>query len=307
MINAARVTRFHAGVLLLAGTLAGCGGPVQDANAPSPSPAGASLQVAVATAISDQCAPCTVVGKDRRLPLGILNRDGVPVADARVRAQVFRVPPGNSQAQPLGPALDAPYEGDLLEGKGVYVLHQTLDTPGIYKVVAAAMKGSDAATTEASFQVLASDPGIAVGAMAPPSHNLTTGQVSDISVIDTGVPPDDMHYTTIADALVAHHPMVIFFGSPGFCQTKTCAPEVSVVKVLEAKYRLQKGIDFIHIETYKGGRPDASRTLNSVFDQWKLTTDPWVFVVDREGRVAAKFDGPTTAAEIDPDVARVAG
>jgi hypothetical protein len=305
MINAPRLSRFHAGVILLAGTLAACGGPVQDATAPSPTPAAAALQVAVATAISDQCAPCTVIGKDRRLPLGILNRDGVTVADAQVQAQVFKVPPGSAQPQPLGPVVNAPYKGDLLEGKGVYVIHQTFDTPGIYKVVAAARKGADSATTEAAFQVLAADPGTPVGAPAPPSHNLTAAQVSDISTIDTGVPPDDMHYTSVADALAAHHPVVIFFGSPGFCQTKTCAPEASVVKVLEAKYR-QKGVDFIHIETYKGGRPDANKTLNPEFDQWKLTTDPWVFVIDRGGKVAAKYDGPTTADEIDPDVAGVA-
>jgi hypothetical protein len=288
--------------------MAGCGGQVQD-TAPSPTatPKIAALQVAVATAISDQCAPCTLVGKDRRLPLGILNRDNVPVADAQVQAQVFKVPPGSAQPQPLGPAVDAPYKGELMEGKGVYVIHQTFDTPGIYKVVASAKKGADSATTEAAFQVLASDPGIAVGAPAPPSHNLIAAQVSDISTIDTGVPPDDMHSTTIADALTAHHPMVIFFGSPGFCQTKTCAPEVSVVKALETKYRQQKGVDFIHIETYQGGRPDAKSTLSPAFDQWKLTTDPWVFVIDRDGKVAAKYDGPTTADQIDPDVARVAG
>jgi hypothetical protein len=184
-------------------------------------------------------------------------------------------------------------------------MHQTFTQPGIYQVVVEARKGGDSAVTVAHFQVVASDPGLDIGASAPASHNKLASQVSDISTIDTGVPPDDMHYTTIADALAAHHALVIFFGSPGFCQTKTCAPEVNVVKVLEAKYRA-KGVDFVHIETYKGGRPDANKTVSDEFDQWKLTSDPWVFVVDKQGKVAAKYDGPVTAGEIDPDVARVA-
>jgi len=284
--------------------LAACAGTVQDASAPSPSPSNPPLQAVVATAISDQCAPCTVVGKDRRLPLGIVDSNGVPVADVTVRAQVFSVPAGAAAPTALGPVVDAPYHGDLLQGKGVYVLHQTFDRPGIYKVLVQATKGAVSATTAAAFTVLAADPGIAVGTPAPPTKNQLQSEGKDISTIDTGVPPDDMHYITIASALAAHHAMVIFFGSPGFCQTKTCAPEVDVVKKLEATYR-PRGVDFVHIETYKGGRPDAARTVSDEFNQWKLTSDPWVVVVDKQGRVADKFDGPTTADEIDPVVAQV--
>lgn len=284
--------------------LAACGGTVQEGSTPSPSPSNAPLQAVVATAVSDQCAPCTLVGKDRRLPLGIVDGNGVPVAGATVRAQLFSVPAGSAAPKPLGPVVDAPYHGELLQGKGVYVLHQTFDSPGIYKVVVQASKGAVSATTEANFTVVSTDPGIAVGSPAPPTNNQLASQVKDISTIDTGVPPDDMHYTTIAAALAAHHPMVAFFGSPGFCQTKTCAPEVDVVKALEARYRA-RGVDFFHVETYKGGRPDANKTVSAEFDQWKLTSDPWVIVVDKQGNVADKFDGPTTADEIDPVVARV--
>ncbi|HEV1998413.1 MAG TPA: hypothetical protein VGR61_09835 [Candidatus Dormibacteraeota bacterium] len=285
--------------------MAACGGTVQEVPGPSPSPSNAPLQAVVATAVSDQCAPCTLVGKDRRLPLGIVDGNGVPVADVKVRVQVFSVPSGSAAPIPLGPVVDAPYHGELLQGKGVYVVHQTFDSAGIYKVVVQASKGTISAATEANFTVVATDPGIAVGSPAPPTNNQLASQVKDISTIDTGVPPDDMHYTTIAAALAAHHPVVVYFGSPGFCQTKTCAPEVDVVKALEARYRAM-AVDFVHIETYKGGRPDANRTVSDEFNQWKLTSDPWVIVVDKQGKVAAKFDGPTTSDEIDPVVAQAA-
>ena len=296
----------RAAAILALGALAGCGGPVASpVDSPSPSNA-APLQVVIITAPSDQCAPCVVIGKDRRIALAIVDKDGVPVPGATVRAQLYSVPPGKAAPQPLGPAVDAPYRGELLQDKGVYVLHQTFDTPGIYRVLAQASKGALAATTAANFQVIATDPGIPVGAPAPLTRETLASQVTDISTIDTGLKPDDMHYTTTADAVAAHHGIVAFFGSPGFCQTKTCAPEVEVVKTLEAKYRA-RGVDFIHVETYKGGRPDANKTVNPIFDQWKLTTDPWVIVVDRSGLVSAKFDGPATADEIDPFVAPLAG
>jgi len=54
-------------------------------------------------------------------------------------------------------------------------------------------------------------------------------------------------------------------------------------------------------------RPFSSKATTSPwFDEWRLTTDPWVFVVDASGNVAAKFDGPTAPGEIDPALAAVA-
>ena len=291
-------------IVVLAGCSLGGTGTTPKAS-PSVSTA-AALQVIALSAPSDQCAPCVVVGKDRRFSMAIIDKDGVPVSGATVKVQLFTVPPGSGKPQPLGPATDAPYKGALLQDKGVYVIHQTFDTPGIFKVVAQASKGSLATTTEANFQVIPTDPNIAVGAAAPLSKGPLASEVSDITTIDTGLPPDDMHYTTIATAVAAHHPVVAFFGSPGFCQSKTCAPEVDVVKVLQKKYQA-RGVDFVHVETYKGGRPDANTISPDEFNQWKLTTDPWVFVIDRSGLVSAKFDGPATADEIDAFLAPLAG
>ena len=191
----------------------------------------------------------------------------------------------------------------------MYVIHQTFDRPGFYNATVKATKGDVSTTTTTALEVLAADPTVAIGSAAPQSHNPTKDQVTDISTIDTGVPPDDMHYISIADAIAAHHPVVVYFGSPGFCRSKTCGPEVEVVKTLEAKYR-SRGIDFVHIETYKGGRPDntdlSKATTSPWFDEWKLQSDPWVFVVGGNGIVAAKFDGPATADEIEPSLVPLA-
>jgi hypothetical protein len=247
-----------------------------------------------------------VVGADRRVAFGILDTNQVPVADVSVRVQLYRLPPRGSNPVALGPARTAPYEGQLLQGKGVYTIHQSFDQAGFYSAIVEAHKGALASTTNAAFQVLGEDTGPAIGTPAPRTQNPTRDQVSDVTTIDTGVPPDDMHYTSIASSIAAHHPVVIYFGSPGFCVSKTCGPEVEVVKSLEAKYRA-KAIDFVHIETYKGGRPDANHTNSRWFDEWKLQSDPWVFVVDRAGLVTAKFEGPTAPDEIEPTLMLLAG
>jgi len=286
---------------LTAVILTACAGAVESTN-PSPAPSVPPLQSVVASAAAGDCAPCVVKGPNRRLTVGILDANGTPVGGGvSVRVQVYLIPPGGRPAA-IGPVMDAPYEGGLLQNKGVYVVHQTFDKAGFYNVVVQAVKGSLSSTTTAAFQVIDSDPGIAVGSPAPASQNPTASQVTSIRQIDTNVPPDDMHYTSIAAAIAAHHPVVIYFGAPGFCRSKNCGPESDVVKSLEPAYR-PKGVDFVHIETYKGGTPDntdlSKATTSPTFDEWKLSSDPWVFVVDKNGLVAAKFDGPTGPDEID--------
>ncbi len=289
---------------LTAVILSACGGPVGGVDAsPSPAPSVPPLQSVVASAASGTCAPCVVKGPNRRLSVGILDATGNPVGGGvSVKVQVYLLPAGNAQPTAIGPVMDAPYEGGLLQNKGVYVVHQTFENAGFYNVVVRAVKGSLSTTTTAAFQVIDSDPGIAVGSPAPRSQNPTASQVSNIREIDTNVPPDDMHYTSIAAAIASHHPVVIYFGAPGFCRSKNCGPESDVVKSLEPAYR-PKGVDFVHIETYKGGTPDntdlSKATTSPTFDEWKLDSDPWVFVVDKNGLVAAKFDGPSSPDEIE--------
>jgi hypothetical protein len=100
-------------------------------------------------------------------------------------------------------------------------------------------------------------------------------------------------------------PFLVYFGSRGFCVSRTCGPEIDVVKSLEATSH-PRGVDFIHIETYRGGRPDAQRTRSQWFDEWKLQSDPWVFVVDRTGIIRAKFEASTGPQEIQPAIDAVA-
>jgi len=288
------------------------------AGSPTASPAPALQAVIVSSVTSGgPCGgvACGVVGLNQRLGLFITDPNGGVVSGATVIAQVFTVPTsGGGQAQAVGPQQQATYHGAGIESadaninRGVYSIYQTFNSPGQYHVAVQATKGTTKAQSDLSYLVLGADPGIAVGAAAPPSQNQTAADVPDISTIDTGSPPDDMHYTTIAAAIAAHHAIAIYMGTPGFCQSRTCAPELNAVKAVEGPYRA-KGVDFIHIEVYKGGRPDNSdfskATLSSTFTEWKLDTEPWVMLVDRSGKLAYKFAGATGGDEISAGLDKI--
>jgi glutathione peroxidase-family protein len=40
-------------------------------------------------------------------------------------------------------------------------------------------------------------------------------------------------------------------------------------------------------------------------DEWGLQTEPWLFLVDKTGHIAARFEGGITYPEIEPEVAKL--
>jgi hypothetical protein len=302
----ARVIALSLGML----ALGACGGPLQGSDtSPSPSPGAKALQAVIVSSFTSDgpcgSVPCLTVGPNQRVGFFMQDSKSQLVADASVSAQVFTLPPGGARPSPLGQAQTAHFHGRELEEagaqRGVYSISVPITVVGQYRLVVTATKDTVSATSDALFLVLAADAGVAIGAAAPKSQNPTLAQVPDVSTIDTGNPPDDMHYTSISDAIAKHHPLVIYMGTPGFCTSRTCAPEVNAVKAVESTYR-SRGVDFVHIETYKGGRPDnadvSKATLSPTFIEWKLTTEPWVILVDKNGNVATKFAGAAGADEI---------
>jgi len=297
----------------LAALAAACGS--SDTGSPSPggSPSPPPLQAVVVSSYSSSgpCsggAACLVQGKGQRIGFFIVDPNGTELADVTASVRLLAIKSQAASPSPISDWTPATYHGKDLQlaglNRGVYSASLDLPQLGTYGLEVKATRGAVSATTTSAFFVLGADPGIPVGSPAPASDNPIQGPGVDIATIDTGVPPDDMHYISIAGAIAAHHPMLIYMGTPGFCQTKTCGPEVQVAQDLEKTYK-PKGIDFIHVETYQGGRPDAKQTLSTTFLQWKLDTEPWIILVDRNGTVVAKFPGATGPDEISPSLDRL--
>jgi hypothetical protein len=121
--------------------------------------------------------------------------------------------------------------------------------------------------------------------------------VADASYIDSGNPPDDMHTISIADAIAQHRPALVVFATPAFCESATCGPQVHAVQQLEPAYRDR--LTFIHVEIYRDFKPDPSkRQLTRTVVEWNLQTEPWVFLIDSRGAIAAEFEAATAADEL---------
>jgi hypothetical protein len=135
----------------------------------------------------------------------------------------------------------------------------------------------------------------AVGSPAPRSRNLIARDVKNLRQIDTSPRPDPrLHQVRIADAIAQGKPQLIVFATPQFCTTRMCGPVVDIVRTLLPTYG--KRVAFIHQEIWQDF---ADKKVFPTVEEWRLFTEPWVFVVDGQGIIRAKFEGLVTARELE--------
>ena len=56
------------------------------------------------------------------------------------------------------------------------------------------------------------------------------------------------------------------------------------------------GVRFIHVEIYEGNNPD--RGFNRWVEEWRLPSEPFVFLVGRDGRIKERFEGTVSVREL---------
>ena len=93
------------------------------------------------------------------------------------------------------------------------------------------------------------------------------------------------------------------FATPAFCQSRICGPTKSIVDDLYRAYLGQA--NFVHVEPYDVGRmreakcPSLYECRVPIVDEWGLQTEPWVFLVNARGKIAAKFEGIVSYSELE--------
>ncbi len=141
-----------------------------------------------------------------------------------------------------------------------------------------------------------------IGERAIEIHTQTGADVGgDLTKLSTRMPPPrEMLDTDFAD-VVGKKPAVLLFATPALCKSRTCGPVVDIAEQVRAESG--KGVAFIQQEIYQDndpGKPYRSQVL-----AWRLSSEPWAFVIDRHGRVAARFEGVFSVRELTAAVERV--
>lgn len=141
----------------------------------------------------------------------------------------------------------------------------------------------------------------APGERAPRIHTPTADEVVDIAEIDTRVPPGTMHEIDFADVL-GKKPVVLLFATPALCQSRVCGPVVDVAEQVKSELA-GEDIAFIHMEVYRDN--EIAKGLRPQLRAYGLPTEPWLFVIDGDGRVATAIEGGFGVMELRGAVERV--
>ena len=188
--------------------------------------------------------------------------------------------------------------------KSLYVADIDLPKPGRYELIGLArLDGRLVAATPAGGALTVTKEGAVpdVGDKAPVVHTDTPASTAgNAELLDTRRPPSSMHDVDFAD-VVGQKPTVLLFATAALCQSRVCGPVIDVTEQVKA----ERGDDvaFVHQEIYvdnqidKGQRPAVAA--------WSLPTEPWLFVVGADGRVAARFEGAFSAEELNKALDRV--
>jgi hypothetical protein len=244
---------------------------------------------------------------DNRLGFGLFTASRAQIADAAVA--VYVAPEGGEEAR--GPYV-ARYESlevkpqfrsqssasDPDAARSVYVADIPFDKPGNYNLLGIArLDGRLVAATSALPQLTVAREDVVPGAgdTAPLINTPTEADAGgDIESIDTRVPPSTMHEKNFAD-VVGKEPVVLVFATPRLCQSRVCGPVVDVAEQLKAEYGDQA--EFIHMEIFRDN--DINKGFRPQIATWRLPTEPWVFTIDRKGKVAARLEGAYSAGELE--------
>jgi hypothetical protein len=177
--------------------------------------------------------------------------------------------------------------------KGLYVATVPFKESDHYEMIAVVKLDDRLVATEpVPTDVFSKTPVPKVGQKAIKVSTPTRGDVPDISSIETRMPPDTMHEADFADVL-GKKPVVLLFSTPALCQSRVCGPVTDVTEQVKAD---TKGVTFIHMEIYKDN--DVDKGYRPQVRKWGLPTEPWAFVIDKKGKIVARFEGAFSPREL---------
>ncbi len=301
--------------LCVVALLSGCGSSGEDTSQPGPSASefpsakgetiSGLLQSSGAKPTKLVIAPAAqafVLGENR-YPFGVFTKGNEQVDDAGIalyfakgeKGPVTGPLPAKVTSLEVKPAYRAAGE-DPDQAKNVYVVPRVdFDKKGPWVAVAMIKGQGGLEASRVPSPVVEESPQIPkVGEKATLIHTPTAADVGgDLAKIDTRIPPDQMHAVDFADAL-GKKPIVLVFATPALCQSRVCGPVVDVAQQVADEYKGKA--DFIHMEIWEDNEIGTPRPQVRAYH---LETEPWTFLIDRNGVIRDRIEGAFGVSELE--------
>ncbi|MEX0592824.1 MAG: hypothetical protein WD152_05065 [Nitriliruptoraceae bacterium] len=195
-------------------------------------------------------------------------------------------------------------------GVGLYSARVDLNRPGRWALQVTADLGDGRSLQGTTIFMVLDEPLVpTVGDAAPRVANLTIADVetgnapayavdSRAGSADGSIPAPLLHTTSIPEALDARQRMVIAVTTPVYCVSQFCGPLTNVMADMAETYA--PDIAFVHIEVW---HDFENAQLTDAAAAWIQTeiggNEPWVFVVDADGTIVARWDNVLDVNELE--------
>jgi hypothetical protein len=237
-----------------------------------------------------------LAGERNRVAFGVIDSDA-GFLYGKTALYVARSPSAPAKGPYVAPAdvlvTEAPYRSQQAATEAdpfaaVYAANVPFRRPGTYSVMSVTLVNGKPVAAPGQLKVIkpAQDQIPEVRERAPRVQTDTLASAGgDAEAIDTRRPTSDMH----ADfsKVVGSKPVALLFATPQLCQSRVCGPVVDEALQLRARYGDQ--IEFIHQEVYADN--DPQKGLRKPLQEFKLQSEPWLFVVGKDGRITARLEG----------------
>ncbi len=196
--------------------------------------------------------------------------------------------------------------------RGVYGAKvANFDKAGLWAVLVKGKDGKRPFSAKAVFEVAAAPQVYAVGDAAPRTKNALPGDAGvrnaaiDSRAEDRPIPDSVLHAVSVDTAIAARRPVMVVVSTPVYCSSRFCGPITDAIEKVARKYNKQ--MSFVHLEVWNDFE---NQMVNESASQWVSRRDggnanePWVFVVDRDGKISDRFDNVVSDAELRDAVER---
>lgn len=269
--------------------LAACGGDddgaADDGAVPADSTA-AGAAPGVLLVLLPQQGVLTADG-EQRVPLAFADAEGVPVREGlEPREFQIRADTGEPVVVTVDPHDDGvptPY----------YPVRFTPAAAGIHEITVVGEDGYNAVTLDISQDALLPLVGQPLPAVATP----TTTEARGVDPICTRTPPCDLHAVSL-DEVLGTGPVALSIATPEFCQTAICGPVLDLLVEALPDYPTITGV---HAEVYADPRGNDDPTaggLAPITDEYALTFEPTLYLVDATGTIVTRLDSVYDRVEL---------
>lgn len=257
---------------------------------------------AATTSVQPVIATSELVVGPNRMALGIIENN-VPIKDAaqtKVKLRYYRLK--GEQGTLVGEE-DTRFYGENLGERGTFIAHPTFDTAGNWGLeVVVQRPNQNPLTFRQTVEVRQKANAPKIGEPAPKSETPTVKDVTDVKTISSDSAPDPRFYQmSVAEAVTSGKPSLILFATPGFCETATCGPGVDVLGRLKDQFGDK--VNAVHVEVYQ--LPYDQGKMVPAMQEWGLQSEPWLFLVGKDGTIVGRFEGGITYQELEPEVAKL--